>query len=120
MLVFGILGGTGTSLIFTPAVSSIGHFFKRRRGNATGIAAMGGGLGGVIFPLMLQGLFPRVGFGWATRIQGFIYVVLLAIANRLIHAGLPMKPNKRVFPDLRIFRDRAFVLTTAGIFFEEW
>ena len=27
MLVFGVLGGVGTSLIFTPAISAIGHWF---------------------------------------------------------------------------------------------
>lgn len=64
MLSFGVLGGIGTALIFTPAVSSIGHFFLVKRANATGIAATGGSVGGVIFPLMLQRLFPQIGFAW--------------------------------------------------------
>lgn len=68
VIVFGILGGAGTSLIFTPAISAIGHFFYAKRGTATGMAAAGGAVGGVIFPLMLQSLFDRgVGFAWATR-----------------------------------------------------
>ncbi|KAJ9629843.1 hypothetical protein H2203_002225 [Taxawa tesnikishii (nom. ined.)] len=50
ILVFGVVGGLGTSLIFTPAISSIGHWFQVKRGNATGIAATGGALGGIIFP----------------------------------------------------------------------
>lgn len=45
MLDFGVLGGLGTSLIFTPAVSSIGHWFYKKRGNATGVAATGGAVG---------------------------------------------------------------------------
>lgn len=48
MLVFGVLGGIGTAMIFTPAVSSVGHWFLRRRANATGIATCGGALGGVM------------------------------------------------------------------------
>lgn len=60
MIVFGVLGGVGTSLIFTPAVSAIGHWFYVKRANATGIAAAGGSVGGIIFPLMLQQLFPQV------------------------------------------------------------
>lgn len=120
MLVFGVLGGLGTSLIFTPAISSIGHFFLEKRGNATGIAAAGGSLGGVIFPLMLQSLFPKVGFGWATRIVGFIYIGLLLVANIFIRSRLPPKLGGSVLPDFRIFRDKAFALTTVGVFFEEW
>ena len=62
-LCFGVLGGLGTSLIFTPAFAAASHFFLEKRGNATGIAAAGGSLGGVIFPLALQKLLPKVGFG---------------------------------------------------------
>ncbi|KAI5274615.1 MFS general substrate transporter [Aureobasidium subglaciale] len=120
MLCFGVLGGIGTSLIFTPAVSSISHWFLLKRGNATGIAATGGAVGGVIFPLMLQNLFPKVGWEWATRIQGFIYIGLLLMANLFIRSRLPPKPGGSVLPDFRIFRDVPFALTTVGVFFAEW
>lgn len=120
MLVFGCLGGIGTSLLFTPAISAIGHFFMAKRGNATGIAAVGGSVGGIIFPLMLQSLFPRLGWAWSTRILGFIFVVLCALANLLIRSRLPPKPGGSVRPDFSIFRDPAFALTTAGVFCMEW
>lgn len=120
MLVFGVLGGVGTSLIFTAAISSIGHWFLVKRGNATGIGATGGSFGGIIFPLMLQRLFPTVGFAWATRVMGFIFLGLLIVANVLIKSRLPPKPGGSVLPDPRIFRDFAFFLTTIGVFFEEW
>ncbi|KAF2662460.1 MFS general substrate transporter [Lophiostoma macrostomum CBS 122681] len=120
MLVFGVLGGIGTSLIFTPAISAVGHFFLEKRGNATGIAAAGGSLGGIIFPLMLQRLFPSVGFAWATRIVGFIFVFCCAISVALTRSRLPPKPGQRVMPDLRIFKDKAYTLLTLGIYFMEW
>ncbi|GME37009.1 mfs monocarboxylate transporter [Neofusicoccum parvum] len=120
LLVFGVLGGIGTSLIFTPAISSIGHFFQLKRGVATGAAAAGGSIGGVVFPLMLQSLFPKVGFGWATRILGLIFILLCGVAQLLIRSRLPPKPGSSVLPDFRIFRDRAFALVTAGVFFMEW
>ncbi|OCL12240.1 MFS monocarboxylate transporter [Glonium stellatum] len=120
MLVFGVLGGIGTSLIFTPAVSAIGHFFLVKRGNATGLAAAGGSVGGVIFPLMLQRLFPRVGFAWSTRILGFIFVFLCIVAQLLIRSRLPPRPGQSVIPDFRIFRDKSFAFSTAGVFFMEW
>ena len=37
ILTIGVAGGIGTSLIFTPAISAISHFFYRKRGLATGI-----------------------------------------------------------------------------------
>lgn len=117
MLVFGILGGLGTSLLFTPALSAVSHFFLEKRGNATGIAAAGGSLGGIIFPLSLQRLFPAVGFAWATRVIGFIFIFCCAIAVALIRSRLPPKPGQSVMPDLFIFRDKSYLLLTLGIYF---
>lgn len=120
ILVFGILAGVGTALIFTPTIAAVGHFFYEKRGNATGVAAMGGAIGGIVFPLMLQDLFPKVGWGWATRIQGFVFVVLLVLANLLVRSRLPPKPNQSIMPDFMIFRQLNFALVTAGTFFMEW
>ena len=120
MIVFGVLGGIGTSLIFTPSVSAIGHYFMRGRANATGIAAAGGSLGGIIFPLMLQNLFPKVGWAWAIRIQGFCILMLLVLANLLIRSRLPPRIGGSVLPDFTIFRQPAFALVAVGTYFLEW
>ncbi|KAJ8602592.1 hypothetical protein MRB53_042391 [Persea americana] len=120
VLVFSLLGGLGTSLIFTPTFGAIGHYFLVRRGTATGLAAAGGGVGGVIFPLTLQSLFPRLGWAWATRIQGFIMIGLLIPAVIFVRSRLPPRPGQSVLPDMRILRDPAFALVTAGTFFLEW
>ncbi|KAL9600812.1 MAG: hypothetical protein Q9219_002950 [cf. Caloplaca sp. 3 TL-2023] len=121
ILTFSILCGTGTSLIFTPAVGAITHFFSRHRGAATGLAATGGSFGGIIFPLALQSLFPRLGFAWSVRVLALIFLLLLAVANLLIRTRLAPKPGcSNVWPDLRIFGNATFALTTAGVFFLEW
>ena len=120
IIVFGILGGVGSSLIFTPAVSAIGHFFMTGRANATGLAATGGSVGGIIFPLMLQSLIPKLGWAWATRIQAFIVLLLLIPANLFIRSRLPPRPGGSVLPDFTIFRQRAFLLATVGTYFLEW
>lgn len=119
-LVFGVLGGLGTSLIFTPAFAAVSHFFLAKRGNATGIAAAGGSLGGVIFPLALQQLFPSVGFAWATRVIGFIDVFCCIVMCLCIRSRLPPKAGQSVLPDFRIFRDYSYLLLTVGIFAMEW
>lgn len=121
LIVFGILGGVGTSLVVTPATTAIGHFFLTARGYATGIACTGGSLGGVIFPLMLEALLPK-GWGWATRIQGFVFLVLLIIANILIRVRLKPHAKARLFslPNARLFKQKDFLIVTIAAFFLEW
>lgn len=122
MLVIGVAGGLGASLIFTPAISAIGHYFNEKRGVATGLAATGGSVGGVTFPLILERLFPEIGWAWATRVVALICLVLVVVACILIKSRLPKKPasKENVLPDFTIFREPKFALTTAGIFFVEW
>ncbi|RKU46787.1 hypothetical protein DL546_006657 [Coniochaeta pulveracea] len=120
MLVFGLLLGLATALLFTPSIAAVGHFFRLRRGFATGMASTAGSLGGVTFPLMLQSLFTRVGWAWSLRILGFLCFALLVAANFLIDRRLPPRQNASVHPDPHIFRDRAFALTTLAVFLVEF
>lgn len=109
-------------MVSSPAIASIGHFFNKRRGFATGIASCGGSLGGVVFPLMLSSLFRSVGFGWATRALGFLFLLLLLVANLLLRSRLPSQPLSRanIVPDPRIFKDVTFLIVTIAIFLIEW
>lgn len=121
LIVFGILGGVGTSLVVTPATTAIGHFFMTGRGYATGIACTGGSVGGVIFPLLLEALLPR-GWGWATRIQGFVFLVLLVLANLLIRVRLKPNANAKLIslPNPSLFKQKDFLIVTVAAFFLEW
>jgi len=82
-----------------------------------------GSIGGIIFPLMLERLFPLLGFAWATRIFGFILLFLLIMMNLLVRSRLPRKPFtsfSSVVPDLTVFMDLPFTFVTLGIFLMEW
>ncbi|KAK6814218.1 Major Facilitator Superfamily protein [Aspergillus parasiticus SU-1] len=122
LVVIGIIGGVGTSFIFIVPVATIGHFFSVRRGGATGLAMSGGSIGGVIFPLVLEYLGPRIGFAWATRVIALITLILLIPGCVLLKARLPPKSSAAtsLLPDLRILKDPALALTTLGAFFIEW
>lgn len=125
ILTIGILAGSGSSLIFTPAVSSVGHFFLLRRAWATGIAATGGAAGGVVFPLMLQALLPKIGWAWSTRVLALIMVFLCAISIFLVRSNTqydkkPARGLAPYLPDFRILKKGSFAFTTAGVFFMEW
>ena len=126
LLSISLVVGLGSALIFTPAVAAIAHFFCKKRGVATGLATTGGSIGGVVFPLMLQSLFPKIGFTHSTLVLALLFAVLLVFANLLIRGRLQPARKKgdgkaaSVWPDFRIFRNGIFTLTTAGVFFLEW
>ncbi|ORY67390.1 major facilitator superfamily domain-containing protein [Pseudomassariella vexata] len=119
LLAFGVLNGLASSACFTPCFTTIGHYFRERRGMATGIASTGGGVGGVVFPLMLQRLFNQVGYAWAIRILGLVCMVLFIFAMLLVRKRLPPASNASTHPDFRIFKEKAFFLTTCGVFLLE-
>lgn len=122
VIVFGVFGGLGTALISVPAFAAIGHYFLQYRANATGIAATGSSIGGIVLPIMFNRLYPVLGFAWATRILGFMFVFLLIIATVLIRSPLPSRPFKTVelLPDVMVFRSVPYALLVTGIFFSEW
>jgi MFS family permease len=120
ILSFGVLTGFGSSLLFTPSIAAIGHWFRARRGFATGLACTAGGIGGVAFPLMLTSLFGRVGYGWATRALALVSLACSAASVLLIRSRLPPATDATAHPDFRIFRRLPFLLATLGIFLLEF
>ncbi|KAH7304972.1 major facilitator superfamily domain-containing protein [Stachybotrys elegans] len=120
ILSFGLLCGLGTSLIFTPSIAAVGHWFKARRSFATGIASTAGSIGGIVYPLMLSSLFERVGFAWATRVLALLCLVCGALGILLVRSRLPPAVNAKAQPDFRIFRQVPFLLTSMGIFMMEF
>ncbi|KAK6858787.1 hypothetical protein PG995_005351 [Apiospora arundinis] len=121
MLTYSFLAGIGGALLNVPAYGAIAHFFEARRGFATGIAATAGSVGGIVFPLLMQGLLPKVGFAWTTRIIGFVLLGLAIPANTLIRTRLPASTQMvSVLPDFSVCRDPKFTLSCAGIWFMEW
>ncbi|KAI1272092.1 major facilitator superfamily domain-containing protein [Xylaria sp. FL0933] len=123
ILAFSVLAGGGASLLITPAMGSVAHWFCERRGLASGIAFTGGGAGGVLFPLMMQSLLPQVGWAWSVRILGFILLILCSISVAFCESRVPPRNGphatwRDTLPDLRIFLDGtgAMSMTTAALF----
>ncbi|KAJ5203843.1 uncharacterized protein N7498_004722 [Penicillium cinerascens] len=121
-LSFSILIGIGSSLLITPSMGCVAHWFMKRRGLASGIAFIGGGFGGVLFPLMIQALLPQVGWGWSIRILGFVLLVLCAISVAFCRSRVPPRKGtettwRDTLPDPKIFLDGtgAMAGTTAGV-----
>ncbi|KAL6711318.1 hypothetical protein ACN47E_005849 [Coniothyrium glycines] len=70
---------------------------------------------------MLEALFAK-GCGWKSRIQGFVFFILLAFANLLMRVSLKPTVNTKLFPlpDTRISKRMDFLIVTVGAFNLEW
>lgn len=121
ILCFSIAGGLGTSLLFTSSIAAISHWFMKMRGRWTGLACAGGAVSGVIIPLVLDDLLPKIGWAWSTRILGFMNLLLAICANMFIRARPSTSASSMsILPDVGIFRDRTLILATVAIFFVDW
>ncbi|KAJ5239267.1 oxalate/formate antiporter [Penicillium chermesinum] len=119
-LSFSVLGGLSACTLFTPAVAAVGHWFKARRGFATGVACTAGGFGGAVFPLIILFAAPKIGFGWAIRIIALISAVLCFIACLLLKTRLPGNLKKGASIDFSALRDMKYASTTAAVFLVEF
>lgn len=74
-----IAAGFGMSFVFGTNVGLIGQYFKKKRAFCLGMAFSGGALGGIVFPIVMRSLFPKVGFGWGIRTVALIMLFLMLI-----------------------------------------
>lgn len=117
MLAQAICSALGASAVFYPAMNSTSTYFFKKRAQAFGIMASGSSLGGVIFPIMVQRLLPKIGFPWTMRAVAFLIMGMLIIANLTVKSRLPPNPRKfDIKQFLRPLREPAFNLLCLGSF----
>lgn len=137
ILAFGVLSGFGCSLLTAPFVTSIGHFFHKKRGMALAIAMPGASLGGVIWPMVCRSLYVKVGFEWTMRTLGFCIGLLMLIASILNHDrhveirnirrlnegdidNMSLKEKINDLFDFKSFKDATFMILTSALFLNEF
>ncbi|KAI0345501.1 MFS general substrate transporter [Trametopsis cervina] len=113
----GVLFGLGVGLLFYPSLSAISTHFRKYRATALGIALAGSGVGGVVYPIMLQRLFTACGFQWGVRISGFIALALCSTACALVNSRLTRLPPTESWFQLKHFCDAKFMLLVIGSMF---
>ncbi|GAM89554.1 hypothetical protein ANO11243_075930 [Dothideomycetidae sp. 11243] len=113
----GVCSPIGASMLFLPAMNSCISWFLKRRAFAFGVIAGGASIGGVIFPIMVAQLVPRVGFGWTMRACAFLILGLLIVANLTVRCRF--KPRRTPFSVQEFIdplKERPFVLLNAAAF----
>lgn len=89
----GICTGIGNGLLFCPTLALLSTYFSSRRAIAIGIGASGTATGGIVFPIIVQQLLPKLGFPWTVRINGFVMLTIQSITFTFLRTRLP--PRKQ-------------------------
>ncbi|KAK2612629.1 hypothetical protein QQS21_001401 [Conoideocrella luteorostrata] len=119
-LTFSILGGLSSSLLFNPCIATTGQWFCKRRALATGIICTAGGIGGIVFPLIILYGEPRIGFGWSVRIIGLICMASSVTACLIMKKRLPHNKQAGAQMDFKALLELKYALTTLAIFLAEF
>ncbi|KAH7188607.1 major facilitator superfamily domain-containing protein [Fusarium flagelliforme] len=111
----GVCTGIGLALLFMPAVTVLGSYFKAKKAFALALGATGTGLGSIIFPATLQYLIPQIGFPWAVRCAAFVALFMIVIANLMLKPYLPPRKSGPLM-EWEAFRELPFILFVLGAF----
>lgn len=127
---YGFAAGIGSAFTFGPLVCVVSHYFLLKRGQAVGIVYLSGGIMGVVFPILSNALYSKVGFGWTVRIEAFICLGFLVMSILLLKdrrsvfqdkATLESSQNivKEILQsiDFTVFADKIYFTLVVGFFF---
>lgn len=116
-LAHGVSVGVGCAFLFLPSIAVVATYFSTRRALATGITASGGSIGAVIYPIMFEKLIHHVGFGWTTRIMGFVALAGLSVSLIVLKRRLPPPRESRSLFDTSALKEAPFLVFAFGLFF---
>lgn len=94
-------------------------YFVKRRSLVLGIGALGSCTGGVVFPILIQQLLPKIGFGWTVRIIGFIMVATNVITISFYRTRLPPRKSGPIV-EWAAFKEAPYALYCVASFLYFW
>lgn len=113
LLAQGLCGGLGNGLVFCPALAVLSTYFTKKRSFAIAIAASGSSTGGLIYPVIVQQLLPKIGFPWTVRVLGFVMFALQAIYLTLMKTRLPPRKTGPLV-EWSAFKEPSYALFSIG------
>ncbi|KAK0517480.1 hypothetical protein JMJ35_000635 [Cladonia borealis] len=115
----GICTGVGNGLVFCPCLAVVSTYFSKRRSLAIGIGASGTATGGIVYPVIVQQLLPKIGFAWTVRIQAFVMLTISIIALGFLRTRLPPRKSGPIV-EWSAFKELSYDLFTIGMFLIFW
>lgn len=95
----GALLGIGVGFAYVPSVAILSQWFEKNRSIASGIAAAGSGLGGVLYSFVTQPMIDKIGLPWTLRVTGLTSGTMLVIAAILMKSrNKHIQPRQHGFP----------------------
>jgi MFS family permease len=119
MLTQGILTGLGSGILFTPTIALVATWFGNRRGMAIGLATTGNSVGGIVYPLIVRELIPKVGFAWTVRALGLVNLVCLGTTFLIMRSRLPPRRSGPLV-EAKAFTESVYSAYVVGLFFFVW
>lgn len=143
MLTQGVLTGLGGGIFFTPSLAlvttvsdrpphpgspepllelltaDLAKYFDKKRGLAMGLVTTGNSAGGIIYPLVVRQLIPKLGFAWTSRVLGFINLASLGVCLAFMRPRLPPRKSGPII-DWAAFREPVFDTFVAGWWLIMW
>jgi MFS family permease len=116
ILAQGLCVGIGSGCLFIPSVAIVSTYFSTKKALATGIAASGSSIAGIIYPIVFHRLEPAIGFPWATRVIAFMMLGTLLIPLAVMRVRIQPAQKRPLF-DKTALRELPFMLFTLGAFF---
>ncbi|KAF8469766.1 major facilitator superfamily domain-containing protein [Kalaharituber pfeilii] len=80
----GFLLGLGMGCTVIQQVALAASYFKRKRGFAISLCSLGGSVGGMIYPIIIRNMLPKLGYHWTLRAFALIVSCFLMIACLLV------------------------------------
>ncbi|KDQ20062.1 hypothetical protein BOTBODRAFT_101786 [Botryobasidium botryosum FD-172 SS1] len=117
----GILFGIGGSALYAPVIVWLSEWFVRRRSLAGSIIFGGSGVGGALFPVLVNVLLTKVGWRWTLRTCALIIAVCAGAALWFIKARIPVSRNQpgQVKPvNMKFLKTPLFLVVATTIFIQ--
>ena len=115
ILAQGLTIGLGSGCLFIPSVAIVSTYFSTKKSLATGIAASGSSIAGIIYPIIFHRLEPHIGFGWATRVIAFIMLGTLCLPLAVMRVRV-QPAAKRPLIDKSAFKEPTFMIFAVACF----
>ncbi|BEI86488.1 hypothetical protein CcaverHIS002_0607750 [Cutaneotrichosporon cavernicola] len=109
-----ILFGFAASLIYAPSAAVASHWFDKRRGLAIGCIVAGSGLGGVLYPIILEQLFRQIGYRNTMLFVGGLNFCLMAPGIWWMKTRLPPRAPPKWSAMKAPWKDIRYVVHVIG------
>ncbi|CAG0903984.1 unnamed protein product [Darwinula stevensoni] len=113
---YGLLFGVGSSLVYTPSLVILNHYFSRRRGMVNGLVSAGSSVFTILMPFLLGNAISGLGLANTFRLlSGFTLIMVLCSTSFRPQLGRCRSMQEdtrglRMWFRTRIWRDLRFII----------